>query len=639
MCGIISYLSKNSTLSEEQFFEACNTLNHRGPDNTTTWVNENKTVYLGHNRLSIIDFETGIQPIFNEDKSLAIIVNGEFYNHDAIRENLLKEGFKFKTKSDSEILIPLYKKYGIDCLHHLNGEFAFILYDKNENLIFVGRDRFGIKPLHYAVYQGNIFFASEAKALFKMGVPGKLNFSNCFAAYSFLPLNNHSVFEHIQLVKPGHFLKISLETLDIKECEYWNLKFPQMNSLPTKIDEQAYVEEFARLFENSVKLRLRSDQPVGCYLSGGLDSSSVIGVMKKFSNTPVEAFTIAFEDPLYNEGGIALETSNFVGAKQHILHMNNQILADNFEDSIYHVEQPVINTHGVAKFLLSKTARDAGIRVILTGEGADELLAGYIAFKIDELNVGTDQNKNDILQDFLKRNPASAGLFFSNNQVESSSDLEYIKSKLGFVPQILKVSEGTQITYSGLIKKEYDARLKASNPIRTAFDHIYTPTLDGIELLNKSLYFLSKSMLPGYILTALGDRMEMAHSIEGRPPFFDQHLVEFILQLPVSLKIKNWREKYILREAMKDVITDTLYKREKHPFLAPPVSRSNKNAFYLYMKDMFHSDLLKHSTIFEAKLVLQKFNNFDKLSPEEQTNSNNLYLNILSTLILEKKFT
>ena len=638
MCGIISYLSKNSTLSEEQFFEACNTLNHRGPDNTTTWVNENKTVYLGHNRLSIIDFETGIQPIFNEDKSLAIIVNGEFYNHDAIRENLLKEGFKFKTKSDSEILIPLYKKYGIDCLHHLNGEFAFILYDKNENLIFVGRDRFGIKPLHYAVYQGNIFFASEAKALFKMGVPGKINFLNCIATYSLLPKNNQAVFEHIQLVKPGHFLKISLDTLELKEYEYWDLKYPQINSLPTKIDEQAYVDEFKRLFENSVKLRLRSDQPVGCYLSGGLDSSSVIGVMKKFSNTPVEAFTIEFEDPQYNEGSIALETSNFVGAKQHILHINDQILADNFEESIYHVEQPVLNTHGVAKFLLSKTARDAGMRVILTGEGADELLAGYIAFKIDDLNVGTDPKKNDILQEFLKRNPASAGLFFSNNQVESSPDLEYIKTKLGFVPQLLKVSEGAKIAYSGLIKKEYYESLETSNPIRTGFDHIYTPSLDGVELLNKALYFWSKSMLPGYILTNLGDRMEMAHSIEGRPPFFDQHLVEFIMQLPVSLKIKNWREKYILREAMKDVITPTLYKREKHPYLAP-VARNNKDAFYLYMKDMFESDLLKNSAIFDAKLVLQKFYNFDKLSPVEQTNSNNLYLNILSTLILEKKFT
>lgn len=637
MCGIASYLSKNSSLSIEQFTNACNTLKHRGPDNTTVWSNQQNTVFLGHTRLSIIDFETGVQPIFSDDKNIAIIVNGEFYNHDEIRVQLMKEGFSFQTKSDSEILIPLYKKYGTNCLQYLNGEFAFILYDIKENLIFVGRDRFGIKPLHYTKYNGHIYFASEAKALIKMGVPAKLDLLSTFCGSGLQFRNNHSAFENILLVKPAHFLLISLETLDINEHKYWDLKYPQANTIKANYDEQAYIQEFARLFENAVKLRLRSDQPVGCYLSGGLDSSSVIGIMKKYSETPVSAFTIEFEDKQYNEGDIAIETSKFVGANQNILHITDKLLVDNFEDSIYSVEQSVFNTHGTAKYLLSKTARDAGMRVILTGEGADELLGGYIAFKIDDLKLSAAPNKDEILNSFLERNPTSAGLFFNKNQVASSPNMEYIKSKLGFIPQNMQVAEGAINNYYKFLKSDVAHQIQSVNPLKSVFDSIYDPALDGIENLNKSLYLWSKTSLPGYILTTLGDRMEMAHSIEGRPPFFDVNLVEFIMNLPVGMKIKNSREKYILREAMKDIITPTLYKREKFPYLAP-VARNNNDLFYVYMNDMFNSNILNQSQLFDAQKVLAEFDKFKTLSSEEQTSSNGVFLNILSTLIVEKRF-
>ncbi|MCX8473051.1 MAG: asparagine synthase (glutamine-hydrolyzing), partial [Sediminibacterium sp.] len=631
MCGIISYISKNSKISENQFKDACETINHRGPDNTTHWISPNNQVYLGHTRLSIIDFKTGVQPIFSQDKKIAIIVNGEFYNHDEIREDYQKKGYSFSTASDSEILIPLYLEYGIDCLQYLNGEFAFILYDETNNKIFAARDRFGIKPFQFAHYNGDFYFASEAKALFSLGVPSNLDPIALFSSMGLFLRDDKSVFEHVHYVKPAHWLTINLSDFSYKTQSYWNFQYPKIEQIK-HYDEQEYIQEFTRLFERAVKIRLRSDQPLGCYLSGGLDSSSVIGVMKKYSTTPVEAFTIAFEDPQYNEGNIAEETSKFVGANQHILQITDKMLVDHFEESVYHVEQPMFNPHGTAKFLLSKFTRDKGVKVVLTGEGADELLAGYIAFKIDDLNVSNIENKEQILKNFLANNPTSAGLFFSDKQVEISDNLKYVQNKLGFVPQFIKVSEGSY-TFAGIfLNPKIKHNILNANVLKIVFDNVYNHhVLDGIEPLNKALYLLTKTFLPGYILTSLGDRMELGHALEGRPPFFDKDLVEFIAKLPVAMKIKNWREKHILREAMKDIITPTLYKREKFPYLAP-VSRNKNDAFFVYMQDIFNSDALKHSQYFNSAEILKQFEMNASSSPETQTLNFGFFMNVLSVL-------
>jgi asparagine synthase (glutamine-hydrolysing) len=316
MCGIAAFFSSDKRVSEERLKRATNSLHHRGPDSQDTWLSPNQRVGLGHTRLSIIDLTTGDQPIANEDERIHIVVNGEFYDFERQRCELERRGHFFRTRSDSEIALHLYEEFGVHCVQQLRGEFAFVLWDEANRTLFAARDRFGIKPLYYAVHDGTLYLASEIKALFVAGVPRHWDHEGFHQAATGPLMSDRTLFDGVHQVPPGHCLTATTNGMRI--LRYWEFYYPPADELRANAqDETAFVEEFAAVFEEAVRLRLRADVPVGCYLSGGLDSCSLLGFAARLSSSPIQAFTLTFDQAAYDESHIAREMAAQAGAKFH----------------------------------------------------------------------------------------------------------------------------------------------------------------------------------------------------------------------------------------------------------------------------------------------------------------------------------
>lgn len=375
MCGIVGILSRGAPISEGRLQSATRSLFHRGPDGQRFWVSPDRRVGLGHARLSIIDLENGNQPIASEDGRSQIVVNGEFYGYEAFQRELERSGHRLRTRSDSEIALHLYQDLGPQCLHHLRGEFAFIIWDESHRTLFAARDRFGIKPLFYAFHDDTLYLASEVKALFAAGVPARWDAESVAQS---VELGNHqlrTLFDGVFQVPPGHYLLATDKHFQL--IPYWDFNYPQVAEDTPRRSDSEYVAEFRHVFEEAVRLRLRADVPVGCYLSGGLDSCAVLGLAAKYRSNPIRAFTLAFERGAYDEEPQAREMAAQAGAEFTPIPIRQDDLADHFADSVIQSETLCLNAHGVAKYLLSRAVRDAGLKVVMTGEGADEILGGY----------------------------------------------------------------------------------------------------------------------------------------------------------------------------------------------------------------------------------------------------------------------
>ena len=378
MCGIVAMFSRQHAISPAAVERATKSLCHRGPDGQRHWISPDGKVALGHARLSIIDLSTGDQPIATEDERTRIIVNGEFYGYEAIQRDLQSRGHRLRTKSDSEIALHLYEDFGMQCLHHLRGEFAVVLWDQTRRRLIAVRDRFGIKPLFYAWHQNTLYLASEVKALFAAGVPACWDEESVFHAVSFGKHQTRTLYDGVFEVPPGHFLLATEKHLQV--TQYWDFNYPHADTTaPTRSDAE-YAAEFRHELEEAVRIRLRADVPVGVYLSGGLDSCSVLGLAARHLPEPIRAFTLTFEDVKYDEGLVAQEMAALAGAEFMPIPIGQRELADNFSDAIAQSETVCMNAHGVAKYLLSRAVRDAGYKVVITGEGSDEILGGVCPF-------------------------------------------------------------------------------------------------------------------------------------------------------------------------------------------------------------------------------------------------------------------
>lgn len=613
MCGVSGVLSTTPNVTESLLRRANQSIPHRGPDEEGVWINESKTCGLGHVRLSIIDLARGKQPLSNPDGSIQAIVNGEFYGYEQIREEFLREGYAFKTQSDSEILIPLYQKYGEGCFEHLRGEFSLALWDANEQRLLVARDRFGIKPLFYAQHKDAFYFGSEVKALLAMGIPARwdtqtllddeLGYRNC----------QDTLFENVKALAPGHFM--SVRGGHIRTQKYWDFDYPLSQDIERVCSDEEYVHRFWALLTEAVKLRLRADVPVGVYLSGGIDSSAVLSLMSQHSQNSLDAFTLSFDHVDFDEGDIAREMAAYTGVRHTIIDIDPTELAPNFEDTIWHNECPFGNSNTVAKFILSRHVRDAGLKVVLTGEGSDEVLGGYAHYMTDMRHHNSTALGPTLAKPlrWLKRRlgVSSRGGSSANAAQAPAVDLSSVREKLGFVPGQLQGFQAAASNYAQMRK----AGLGEADTGRLVCDRLMQSLdegqLAGRDPLNQSLYLSSKSMLPNMILTTLGDRVEMAHSIEARLPFLDHKLVEFITQLPVDLKIKvklkGGIEKYILKEAAKGHVTDTLYRRKKHPFTAPPTRRAVVDPMSELVRDTLHGSDMRNLEFYDQTKVLARY--------------------------------
>lgn len=576
MCGIFGAFGDEAGLTRGILEKATATLQHRGPDGWRTWLADDHRTGLGHTRLSIIDLEGGAQPLQNETGRIHAVVNGEIYDFEKMRDELQAKGHRFSTASDSEVVIHLYEELGLESLHQLRGEYAFIIWDANNQCLIAVRDRFGVKPLYYSVYQGVLFLASEIKALIAAGVPAQWDEESFYIAchFGFTPLENRTLFKDVLQIPPGQVLTATKQHLRIDR--YWDFNYPLTEMQNQPLSETEAIETFRSLFDEAVQLRLRADVPVGVYLSGGLDSCSILGTAAKFRGAGVKAFTIGFQDAVYDETAIAKEMAELSGAEFKPLLVTQEALALNFVESIRHCETITANPHTIAKFMLSKSVRDSGYKVVLTGEGADEILGGYSHFRQDLLlyteEHGSKSHLHKSLRELKKKNVFSLDLS-PNKAIDQNHP---VRLSLGFVPSWLKVRilGAQKIKRFKLFSKDIRAQFSGLDPYRVFLDSLDIQNqLRGRHILNQSMYLWSKIMLPNYLLCSLGDRMEMAHSVEGRVPFLDHKLVEFTVNLPVSFKIRKMTEKYILREAAQPVISKTIYGRQKHPFIAPPATK------------------------------------------------------------------
>lgn len=636
MCGVTAIFSPRRPVDPRIVSRGLESLRHRGPDAQRVWSTPDRTLSLGHARLSIIDLETGDQPISNEDGTIHIVVNGEFYGYDRIMSQLRSRGHKFATKSDSEIAIHLYEEKGLRFLENLRGEFSFILWDARHGTVVAARDRFGVKPLYYTSHEGTLYIASEIKALKAMGIPMRWDREFYYHMCSTgIEMRDRTHFQGVYQLPAGHYLIASSNGLHT--FQYWDLDYSRVQN---HNDSQELIDEFYRLLEDAVKERLRADVKVGCYLSGGIDSSAILALMSEHSGQPVRAFSIAFEHTDYNEESLAREMARKVGADFDCVRVGSQEHADNFSAAVVHAERPVFNPHCAAKLLLSKFVRDAGYRVVLVGEGSDELLGGYVAYRNDAINFGDPSSRAEQLNQLYKDNKAAVGINLPTSADDPGGLVEGI---LGFVPSWFRGRKAVASRLKEVLREEFLRDFQNQDRYQVLLDGLnLVGKIDGVHPLNISLYLSSKCVLPNYQLNVTGDRMEMANSVEGRLPFLDHRLAEFIATLPVDLKIHGtadgMSEKYILREAVKTRVTNNVYKKHKHPFLSPPVSLDMTGPFHELLQDVLRGEALETIPFFDASRVRSLLDDLHASNEKDGIALDFPLTFLLSTVILGTEF-
>lgn len=638
MCGLVAALTASSSMDSSRVEKALDVLYHRGPDERGWWASPDGRFTLGHTRLSIIGLENGHQPMFEAERRLAMVVNGELYGYRAIRDDLLGQGHRFATESDSEIALHLFMRHGLEFAHHLRGEFSVVVADQAQQRLIGVRDRFGIKPLFYAVVDGSVFLASEVKALLALGVPARWN-ANGFLADQFMVRTDETVFQGVYSVPPGCMLIAEDGRITIKR--YWDTQYPEASALATDSRSDAeVVAQFRETLEDATKERLVADVEVACYLSGGIDSCSMLGLAQQNTTRPIRAFTITFDDAVYDEALLAEKTAALTGANYEPVPVSQQDIADAFSDALWHAERNMFNGHGVAKFLLSKAVRDAGIKVVITGEGSDEILAGYPPSRRDMLlynNEGQDpQTVAQQLDELAAANHSSRGLLVADG--ERIKGLEVIEQRLGFTPSWLDSFGTIAAKLQPLLRPGLGALVEQANPYARLMDWVdVRGRLSGRDPVNQGLYLWTQAVLANFVLVVLADRMEMAHSIEGRVPFLDHRVAEFGAGLPVHHKIRGLREKWVLREACRDVLIPEVYDRPKHPFMSPPAKESG-DAMAAFVADVVHSKALDDQPFYDPAAVRGLQSKLKDMEPADRAVAEAPLLSAVSTALLHQRF-
>ncbi len=634
MCGITAILSRNGGIGKAQMQSGLAALHHRGPDGRGVWISGDGKTGLGHTRLAVIDPATGAQPLCNETGHIHAVVNGEFYGHEKIRTALEAKKHIFKTRSDSEILIHLYEEYGTECLQYLRGEFAFLLWDAEQQILFAARDRFGIKPLCYTQTAEGVCFASEAKALFAMGVPAAWDHYAFYHAASmqYVP-QDRTLFKNVFQLKPGHALTVKNGAPHF--FKYWDLDYVPEDETETR-SEAEWIEAVAEQFSEAVRLRLVADVPVCFHLSGGLDSSAVLGIAANESSKPLDAFTVSFAHDGYDERKLAEETAAHLGARLHTVSVSQDDLVRELPDAVYYGEGLAVNGHLAAKYILNRHIRKHGFKVALTGEGADEVFAGYPHLRQDLLVSGVvNENTSAHIEKLYAANPVSTGVQLAyGKELPTSAVAQHI----GHIPSFLSAKAALGNRIHGVLSAGYKQNFTATDCYADLMQQVPSEQLQGRHPVNNALYLWTKLTLANYILKTLGDGMEMAHSVEGRLPFLDHRLFETVRKMPLAMKIRNMREKHVLRQAVRPYITDTVYNREKHPFMAPPVSLYADAALGTFIQDSIRSKSFGAVPFFDRRKIIALLDGLPMQDAKTRTATEPVLMTVLTTHLLQQKF-
>jgi asparagine synthase (glutamine-hydrolysing) len=636
MCGIFAAMTRGG-LTPERRDAALRSLLHRGPDGSGSWTSRDGRWTLGHTRLSIIGVNNGDQPMHSPDGAVHLVVNGEFYGYRAIRDRLRASGYRFATESDSEIALHLHDERGMQAASELRGEFALVIADERQQVMIAIRDRFGIKPLYYAMVNGDVFFASEIKALLALGVPAGWDLEGATGGIG--RSHEKTEFAGIRTVPPGCYALARYG--DVRIYPYWDWEFPTAGQMIRDTRSEAeIVEEFRKALLDSVQERLIADVEVASYLSGGIDSCAVLGLAQQSTDRPIRAFTLTFENPLYDEARIAEAQARHVGASFHPVPITGREIADAYADAVWHAETQMFNGHGVAKYLLSRAVRDAGIKVVFTGEGADEMLGGYPYFRVDALNDNpalSAAERGALIDQMLGANPATRALLMPT-QV-GSSEMKAIERRLGWLPATLNFGAAMTNVGAALLRDDLTARVQGYQPLMSALDRLpLGQRVTGRDRLNQMLYINAKTVLPNFILNYLADRMEMAHSVEGRVPFLDHHVAEAAARIPVNMKVKGIREKHVLREETKDVLIPEVYDRQKHPFSTPP-TRTRNDPMLTFYRDTFASQAAKDQPIYDMTKASAALDRLLECPDDQRIAMEGGLQRVASVIIIQDKFS
>jgi len=570
-------------------------LRHRGPDGVGFWQSKDGRITLGHARLSTIDLLSGAQPITNEDETISAVVNGEFYGFEEIRAELQGFGHTFRTRTDSEILVHLYERYGASCLDRLHGEFAFVLWDEREQLLFAARDRFGAKPLYYSESRGEVLLASEVKGLKRAGVTLGWDNEGLFDKLVFqTSLGGRTLFRGIRELPAGHYFLLKNGTSFVRQ--YWDLCYPLDEDLPAQQSDDSYAHTLKDLLEQAVQSRMRADVPVCCYLSGGIDSNSILGLMTRHSLHSLQAFCLSFDEPSFDEFALAARSATSLGVQLTKVPVSDKSLAADFRQTIWHCENLIENANCVARFSLSRAVRDAGYRVVLTGDGSDEVLAGYPIFVVDSLRHGNAPEADELRRQLGLSIEEFQQIMFPEGRIAPAS----LISRLGYYPAWL---EGRQLILKKFATVFHDAFGDGDIHTRLLDSIDVRGQLNGRSVLNQSLYIHAKTSLSGVTLSSLGDRVEMAHSVESRLPFLDHRLVDFARNLPGSQKIRKGAEKFVLRKAMRSVVAPEICGRRKRPLAAPGALADAKSELGRLIQDLLRSRWVESVPFLEKKTM------------------------------------
>lgn len=563
MCGIngIAFSKRSGRRVDERVLCAMrDEITHRGPDDRGIYIKAN--IGLGHRRLSIVDVAHGHQPMFNNDKSIALIYNGEVYNHGDYRDELTAKGYEYQTTSDTETILYLYEEYGFECVEKLRGMFAFAIWDERENRLFIARDRVGIKPLYYVHDDdGNLFFASEIKSLIAAkAIKPEIN-------YDVLPdqLANHgtsfdeTLYKDVKRLMPGHFLVWKDGEISIKK--YWNLEYEPKFA---EISDAEFVEQWLEKFKEAVKLRLMADVPLGMFLSGGIDSSAIAAVMSEMVSEPIKTFSVGFKEREANEFHYARMVSEKFGTEHHEITITPEQFFAKLPELIWHEDEPLGFVASVPLYFVSELAQKH-VKVVLTGEGSDEILAGYARY-YKALKLLEYGKKYESLTPSFLRSAVKTGVATLPNKLNRKLNRTFLTLDSDVESLYFdNFAIFNKTRQDKLLSNETKAKIADRNPYK--FINHWFEAENAKELLDKLLYVDTKTYMQELLMKQ--DQMSMAASIESRVPFLDHELVEFTARMPLKMKLRGKDTKWILREAMKGILPPEILSREKMGFPVP----------------------------------------------------------------------
>ncbi len=581
MCGIagVFHFSADREADGSVLSKMTDTLTHRGPDGEGHFIRGN--VGLGHRRLTIIDLSTGDQPLISEDGSIAIVFNGEIYNYLELRDELQKFGFKFRTNSDTEVIMHAYRHWGVECQNRFNGMWAFALWDDRNKQLLISRDRLGEKPIYYTVFDNTLVFASEIKALMAYGIPMDPNWqlTELYLSLGYIPAP-FSFYRNVSKLSQGHYLVV---TDVIREVSYWDI--PPLNEREMIEDVGFVHNEFERLFYDSIRIRMRCDVPFGAFLSGGLDSASVVAAMSEMSKHPVETFTIGFDDKEFDERKIAADVASTFSTN----HSEFVVQPDSFDESLsrilYHYDEPFGDSSAIPTGYVSKIASHR-VKMVLTGDGGDEVLSGYNSYQIEKFSEqyrklpSVLQQVGPRLVSPVKGLVSAGSIRYRLNRIERILDY----SAKSFERRLIIKSAWYETDLIGQMTSGFGPQVKIADFIGDFFRKY-----NAEDPFYKLMMFHFKVALPDGFLVKV-DRMSMANSLETRIPFLDHRLVELMMRVSKNVKMRGYERKSVLRRTVGRRLPKSVLRGSKKGFTTPMREWFKDTSFRDKLRDLWQQD-------------------------------------------------